>query len=102
MQSGLCIFTNEWICLKFTCTNTFRNTTNQISSFQLPAQTDCRSLPFDLQLRQTFFNIKNRAHKYKINMFLSHIVYMGLVARKPNFWVLRTTKAQTSLRIRAV
>ena len=28
--------------------------------------------------------------------------YLGLIARKPVFWGMRTTQAQTSLRIRAV
>ena len=35
-------------------------------------------------------------------MFASRLYYLGLFARKPVFGGLRTTKAQTSLRIRAV
>ena len=38
---------------------------------------------------------------WKIIAFCFQLQYMGLDVRKPVFWGLQTTKAQTSLRIRA-
>ena len=45
---------------------------------------------------------KSKNAEAKILDRLVVINYLGLVARKPVFGGLRTTKAQTSLRIRAV
>ena len=57
-------------------------------------------LPVTSAIQSDLLHLYLQAVDLYINV--SHISYMGLDARKPVFGGLRTTQAQTSLRIRAV
>ena len=86
------------------CLHILRNSPGIVSDFSAQPSKWLYTLaaPSALHIQQTSSSLKMNCTKTSQKFLQIKSWYMGLVARKPVFGGLRTTKAQTSLPIRAV